>query len=625
MARWPAWASAGGMLLVLLVVLGLVRGRTSRLLVPTDAPESREDATETRLRQAVEASPNDGAAWSRLGEYELGQGHAFEAIWAFAEARRLSPANAALPLHLAAVLQAGQAVDMAVSTLTEASRSRPGDLDARHQQADLLIATGEPRRAQSLLEEGRPAVWQDAAAVITLGRARQAAGDDAGARAAFQRAVALESKNDEALYRLGRLSLRQGRLDEARDAFFHALFYRQSRPEYPFFAGLTYLQQGGPTSLGRALRFFRDTLALRPNDAPAQYESGVALERLGRRSAAITHYSLATVADPTDAEPLLALSRGLAAAGNVTDSHRYRARYYDRKDRPADAVREYRLMQAADPKSVEPALLIGQVYLRTRQNEAAIAVTAASLARHPRDAELLERLAVLNINRGDWPAARRLLQRWLVADPRASRPCWLLGRCALGELNYPEAIDWLEKAVAREPRNPHYLGYLGAALLKLPPAAGQERAAAVLAQAVAGAPEEAEYLDLYGQALERLGRPEAARHQFLRALDADPSRIAVYLAVSRLAWRLNRPGPANFFPTMLRAVQQRASDEALLQRHVWQHPDDSAGRLLLARFLCRHAKLTRARDELEQAEAHRPVSPEARALLVTVQRSLEAL
>jgi Tfp pilus assembly protein PilF len=145
----------------------------------------------------------------------------------------------------------------------------------------------------------------------------------------------------------------------------------------------------------------------------------------------------------------------------------------------------------------------------------------------------------------------------------------------------------------------------------------------VLAQAVGLAPDEAEYHDLYGQALQQLGQDEAARQQFLRALDADPTRIAAYLALSQLASRLNCPGPGTFLPVVVRSVQHRWNEENLLWPHVWRHPQDVGGRLQLARFFCRTARLARARDQLEQVLAQQPAMPEARQLLATVQRAQE--
>jgi tetratricopeptide (TPR) repeat protein len=342
---------------------------------------------------------------------------------------------------------------------------------------------------------------------------------------------------------------------------------------------------------------------------------------MGKRSPALTHYSLATVADPTDAEPLAALSRALAAVGNRMDAHRFMGRYYDLKERPAEAVREYERMAAAAPASAEPAALVGQVYLRTRQNGRAMAVTDTALKRHPDDESLLERRAVLSINSGDWGTARQMLQRWMTAQPKASLPLWLMGRCALGELKLPEAVSWLEKAVAEEPHNAHYLGFLGGALLRSDAPQSRERAAKVLAEATELAPDEAEYQALYGQALQRLGQDEAARRAFLRALDADPLRVDAYLAVSQLARRLKRPAPGSLFAAAVRDVQQRASEETSLATHVWWQPNDLSGRLAFARYLCRTGQLARARDVLEPAQA----SAEAWRLREVVQRCLEAL
>jgi tetratricopeptide (TPR) repeat protein len=622
-ARQLALAGAG---FALAAVLGggLLRWRAVRLIARTTPPAIAEDPTELSLQRAVEARPGDAAARLRLGQHLEREARPFEALWEYAEAQRLAPADQELPLRLAVTLRATGEIDPARAQLTQALRARPEDMAARREFADLLLSTGEPQRARSLLEERRQAVWHDSEAALILGRAREACGDDPGASAAFQQAVSLDNRDSEALCSLGRHYLREHRIDQARDAFFHAMLYDQRRPEYPYYSGLTYLQQSGAQNVDRALRFFQEALALNSNYAPARYQTGVALEKLGRPSPALTQYSLATIADPRDPEPLPALSRGLAAVGRTPDAHQFMGRYDELKDRPAAAIQDYQRMQAAAPGDVQPALLIGQVYLRTHQNDKALAVTEAALKRHPRDPGLLERLAVMNINRGDWPAAQRLLQHWLSQDPQASRACWLLGRCELGALNYPEAVRWLEKANAIEPHNPHFLGYLGAALLKQDTPARRQRAAEVLAQSIALAPDEAEYRDLYGQALQALGRYDEARRQFLRALDADPTRIAAYLAASQLAWRLKQPGAASFFPALIRSVQQRESEEGLLYLNVWRHPTDTAGRLKLARFFCRTARLIQARDQLEQVPPGQPASPEARQLLQTVRCCLDA-
>jgi tetratricopeptide (TPR) repeat protein len=623
-SRWPGWlAIAGGSVLALVVCLGVWRGSAPAPPAKPSVALPPEDPIETRFRAAVEAAPADARARMELGSYYEAHDRPFEAMWEYAEVGRLAPASPDLPLRVAAVLRAGQVIDLATERLAALVGARPGDLTARRQLVEIDLATAQPERARQLMEAQRALVWQDADAVVALARAREAAGDAAGAAAALRRSIALEYGNHEAWHRLGRLFLRQGRSAAARDAFLHAMAANRSRPEYPFYVGMTYLQQHGPGDPERALSYFREALALQPRYAPAHYYSGVAMERMGRPGQATMHYSYAILADPNYPEAHLALGRALGSAGNLQESHRTLGRYYDIKDRPSDALREFRQMSEETRSTGQPALLASQVYIRTQQERQAAAVTEAALQRHPDDAQLLERLAVLKINRGDRPYARRLLHRWLKLQPESSRPYWLLGRCEFGDLKFGEGIGWLETALAREPRNPHYLGFLGAGLLRLGTPESRQRAVEVLQQAVALSPDDADYRDLYGQALQRIGQYDAARRQFLKALNADPSRITVYTPVSQLAWRLKRVGPAAFLPPVIRSVQQRVSEEKLLWPHVWDHPGDAAGRLKLARFFCRTAHLDRARDQLEQILAQRPDWPEARELMTTVQRAID--
>jgi tetratricopeptide (TPR) repeat protein len=192
-------------------------------------------------------------------------------------------------------------------------------------------------------------------------------------------------------------------------------------------------------------------------------------------------------------------------------------------------------------------------------------------------------------------------------------------------MNYAAGIAWEEKALKRHPHDPHYLAFLGGSLMKLGTPGSLDRAAEALRESVSLLPDDAEYRDMYAQVLHRLGRYDEARRQYLQALDNDPFRISCYTPVAQLAWRLNRPGAAAFFPPVIRSVQQRLSEESVLWRRVWDHPEDAAGRLKLAHFLCRTADLTKARHQLEQVLELRPDSREARRLLTTVQRAQEAL
>jgi tetratricopeptide (TPR) repeat protein len=602
--------------------LALTRGRAK-------APVGRmpvtpaADAREVALQRAMQADPGSLKARLALGRYYQGTARPFEAMWEYAEAQRLAPADREAALGVAAVLRAGQVMDLALAQLTDAVRQQPSDLKARRNLAEFYMATADPKQARRLLEERRAPVAADGDALVMLGRARQADGDAAGAVAALKQALKLNAQDPEAWYRLGRCYLALGRSNEARDALTHAMFGYGMHPETPYFLGMTYMDPKEPGDLDRAISFFRDALGVRSNFAPAHYQYGIAEDRKGDRKQALSHYSFAILADTQYAEPNLPLARGLAAEGQTRDSHRYMARYYDLKDRPEEAVREFEQMGEAGSSQV--ALMAGQVLMRTRQEAKAVALAEGALTKEPDNVALLERLAVLKINRGDRPAARKLLQRWLRGDPKASTPCWLMGRCEMGDMRLTEAVSWLEKAIAIQPENPHYLGFLGAALMRMGTTESRERAAQVLAKSTSLTPENAEYRDLYAQVLLRLGRDEEARRQYLQALDADPFRISCFNPVTQLAWRLKAPGAGELFSKVTRSVQQRVNEENILWPYTWRNPRDTAGRLKLARFFCRAGELTKARDQLEQVVARQPTATEARQLLTAVERCRDVL
>jgi len=618
-----AWVVAGTVLL-LAGGLSLTRRHAPASMTARPAAEATvADPTERGLLQAVEANPTEGKARMALGNYYRGTARPFEAMWEFAEARRLAPADRDAQRGAAAMLRAAQVMDLAEAQLVDAVRTRPDDLKARRDLSDFYLFTAAPKRARQTLEARRAQVMADGESLVMLARARQADGDQAGAVDALKQALKLNRQDGEAWYRLGRCYLRLGKNDQARDALTHAMFGYGNHPETPYFLGMTYMQQSRPGDMDHAISFFRDALAVQSNFAPAHYQYGIAQDRKGNRKEALSRYSFAILADTQYAEPNLPLARGLAAEGQMRDSHRYMARYYDLKDRPEEAVSEFE--QMGKPDSSQVALMAGQVLMRTRQEAKAVEITEAALKTEPNNVALLERLAVLKINRGDRPAARKLLQHWLEVNPKASAPCWLMGRCEMGDMKLTEAVSWLGKAIAIQPENPHYQGFLGAALLRMGTTESRERAAQVLAKSTSLAPDNAEYRDLYAQVLLRLGRDEEARRQYLKALDADPFRISCFNPVTQLAWRLKAPGAGDLFSKVTRSVQQRVNEENILWPYTWRNPRDAAGRLRLARFFCRAGELTRARDQLEQAVAQQPASTEAKQLLAAVERCREAL
>src|SRR5207249_406338 len=129
-------------------------------------PATVTDPAEKGLLQAVEARPGDAKSRLALASYYQGTARPFEAMWEFAEARRLAPSDPDAALGAAQVLRSGQVIDLALADLTGAVKARPDDLKARRELADLYLARAEPQRARAALSERHAAVWAEADSVI---------------------------------------------------------------------------------------------------------------------------------------------------------------------------------------------------------------------------------------------------------------------------------------------------------------------------------------------------------------------------------------------------------------------------------------------------------------------------
>jgi len=177
-------------------------------------------------QRATRLAPRQLAAWNALGLAALDLGRLDEARAAFEAALRLAPGHAALELHRAhalrrlgrptealAAYEAAVAADprllegwrgigqvqatlgrtgAALAARTRALQLAPGDRDVALEHAVALLQAGRPSDAVTRLEAATRADAHDAQAWAWLGRAHLKQGALAPARAAFERARALD-------------------------------------------------------------------------------------------------------------------------------------------------------------------------------------------------------------------------------------------------------------------------------------------------------------------------------------------------------------------------------------------------------------------------------------------------
>jgi tetratricopeptide (TPR) repeat protein len=251
-----------------------------------------------RARALANAAPDDPDAFFTLGLAQSEQDYT-EAIRSFRRALELAPGHALARYNLALVLnrddrQADAAVELERLIATD---PRP---EAQYQLGVIYWHQGDLDRAVRALRAATAAEPRYADAHYTLGAVLKARRDWSGAQAALRRAIALQPELSAPHYTLGQVLELSGDASGAREQFTEA---ERLRTE----AAL--LQQAGVwTSVGTqkldngdlvgAVACFRRATTILEPYAPAHYQLGRALQRLGQPEAARRAFARARQLNP---------------------------------------------------------------------------------------------------------------------------------------------------------------------------------------------------------------------------------------------------------------------------------------------------------------------------------------
>lgn len=356
----------------------------SLLLASKDEKKALE-----RFDRALRASPANVRALVALGGYYLASEDYAQAVEMFERARKKSPEHPAARIGLAeARLALDQDLETALADVAPLADDAklPAALKGRQQlvHGQLLSALGRHDEARALLAKGA----QGALAFdfhLALGAASRAAGKLDAAQAAYEAALKLQPKSDEAREGLGRTLLDR---DRERDV-------------------LTRLEADG----GRKVALVR----------------GTAYARLGDWKRARTELSRTRVNDryPPEAMSLLALAD--AAEGNAPQARELLEKALAASKRPRNDMR----------------LALGQVYLRERAFDKAQAQFEEA-QKDPRDYEGACALGRLLLERGLPDMALKPLTQAVERNGAHGEARDSLGRTLLALGRTPDALKQFE-------------------------------------------------------------------------------------------------------------------------------------------------------------------------------------
>jgi tetratricopeptide (TPR) repeat protein len=256
-----------------------------------------------RARAEVAAAPDDPGRHFTLGLAQS-EPDVEGAIASFRRALALAPRHTLARYNLALVLKRADRLDEAIDELTRVLDTEPR-AEASYTLGVIRLHRGELDRAAAALRAAIAAQPAYADAHYTLGAVLQARRDWRGAAAALRRAIALRTDLSGAHYTLGRVLQSAGDAAGARAHFAEAERLRERERLEREARVLTSVGTGrldaGDAAGG--VEAFRRAIAILDTYAPAHYQMGRALQRLGQHDAARTAFARARQLNPSLVPP----------------------------------------------------------------------------------------------------------------------------------------------------------------------------------------------------------------------------------------------------------------------------------------------------------------------------------
>jgi len=256
-----------------------------------------------RARALVAESPKDPDRYFTLGLAQSEQ-DVEQAIESFRRALELAPRHTLARYNLALVLRRADRLPEALAELERALTIEPRP-EAHYLMGVIYWHQGKTDRAVSALRLAVAAEPRYADAHETLGSVLKEKRDWAGASASLRRAIAIRPAVHALHYTLGQVLQLSGDERGARAEFDEAERLRQRAAlEHEALVWTTVgIQKASAGDLTGALSSLRRATSVFDAYAPAHYQTGLVLQRLGQREAARASFERARTLNPSLVPP----------------------------------------------------------------------------------------------------------------------------------------------------------------------------------------------------------------------------------------------------------------------------------------------------------------------------------
>jgi Flp pilus assembly protein TadD/mono/diheme cytochrome c family protein len=276
-------------------------------------------------------------------------------------------------------------------------RKDPEDHTALYNLASADMISGDYRPAVDLYRRVLTRTPTDVRTLIAFGTALDGAGDWQQAQGEYEKALALDSHSADARFDLAHLESKQGNYARAEQE------YRRVLTENPKDA-VAHSELGGVlVAVNRteeAQQEFEASISIAPNNFDALYNlAGIEADNNELPHAAELLERALKLRDDADAHQLL---------GNI----------YAQSGRLADALDQFKAVQALRPREAIPHRQLAQLYSQIGQLRDAISEQNAAISLEPKNADDWNNLGVLHARNGEDALARKDFEHALVLDPQ---------------------------------------------------------------------------------------------------------------------------------------------------------------------------------------------------------------
>lgn len=375
--------------------------------------EGKPDRALQRAKSAVAASPRMVAAHYILGLAERRTRRTTDAIKSFTEVQRLNPRAAAAQVQLSQLHLSRNAIDSAVLAAEEALSNAPGSLDAWLALVRAWIARKDFERADATLASLTKQAPSVAGVHALEGSLRLMTGNAVAARAAFERALAIDPSSSEALTGITTIDVLSKNMRAARARVEARLAVDPADPELLLLAAKVFVSDGEPS---RAEEVLRRAIDLDPLDTATYSLLGRIYADQKRLDTALSEFDQIARREPRNISARVMGAMVVHAQGDLVD-----------------ATRRYHEILKIEPRAALAANNLAVIYANQGENlDLAQNLAEQAFEQLPARAEIQDTLG--------WVYYKKQL--------------------------HGQAVNYFEQSVAADPNNPVYHYHLGLAYSK---------------------------------------------------------------------------------------------------------------------------------------------------------------